>query len=74
MCKKGVCVMSSNVNNNQPSFHGMYILKGSAKSVRAASEMIKDRCGGEYAKIREHTTKFLGETKSEKQRLLLDRI
>lgn len=43
--------MLSSVNNNQPSFQGMYVIKGSAKGVDKASEMIYERCGSESKKL-----------------------
>ena len=52
--------MISNVNNNQPSFQGMYVLKGKAKTVRIAKEMIIDRCGGCFQIGRENMAKILG--------------
>ena len=52
--------MLSSVNNNQPSFQGMYIIKGNAKNVEAAHRMIIDRCGGKFAELREATAKILG--------------
>lgn len=43
--------MLSGVNNNQPSFQGMYILKGKAKTVDRASQLISERCFDEIRVI-----------------------
>ena len=43
--------MLSGVNNNQPSFQGMYILKGKAKTVDRVSQLISERCFDEIRVI-----------------------
>ena len=58
--------MLSGVNNNQPSFQGMYILKGKAKTVNKAHRMIIDNCGGKYAELREFVANYCGKTVEEK--------
>lgn len=39
--------MLSRINNNQPAFKGMYIIKGKAKNVKNAAELIYNKCGSE---------------------------